>query len=358
MSSKHFPWLIVLIILSATAGALTFQPKHNTTDASPTAASSLGIIATPQSTKVEGLPKGTSSRVQFTLKNAGKRTVRVQTISTSCGCSVAEPMANQTIRPGKSESLFISATPPPVGNRIVHISLKLVDLDDASRDETIRLELNLIGQALAPLRVYELPTVVEMAEASGQVVRQLEFKTVEENANPAWITGVSSTSNQISAEILDSVATVRQGGGVQRTYSLRLTAEVPQREEIVAGTIRLMSGSSAVDDSAAIRVIVRRRVPFEAFPSVIRLPINTVEETTRSVIIQAADIADVESLWRLEVSDTPNQIDVKWLPEEERSLRRLRVKILSGHRNSLPPIALRDPQSTNSLAIQFIAESE
>lgn len=354
---KQVPWTIVLSMSLVCGGFWIFKQQRKTAVATN---STLGVVATPQTVTVEGLPQGSAAKVQFTLKNVSQRTIRVQSVGTSCGCSVAEPMTDEIIRPGRTEFLFISATPPPFGNRNVQVALKLVDLEDASHEATIRLAMNLKGPPLAAKRVYELPTTVEMRATSvTETVRQFQFKTVEENSEGAWITGLSSTSSQINAEIVDCKSEVRPGGGIQRTYSCRLTAVVPQKaDEILAGTIRLMSGASAADESAAFRVVVRRCVPLESFPSVLKIAANTSSETIRTVIVQAVE---AESLRQLEISQKPEGISVEWLPDEERDVRKLLVRIPSGDHYSLThsePILLRDPQSRDSLAIQFICESE
>lgn len=322
--------------------------------------STLGIVADPPMATLEGMPPDTAGKVRFTLKNVSGRAIRVQSVGTTCGCSVAEPMKNPVIRPGQTESLIVAATPPLFGNRVVHVTLKLVEEGTTGREEASRLELNLKGKPLAATRVFEHPGTVEITGTSAQVVdRQIYIRTVEENAESPWITGLSSTSPRIRARIISSQGQSSPDGEFQRTYVCQLTAEIPQDPvEILAARIRLMSGASAADDSSTFHVVVRRRDPFAAFPAVLRIPQTANEEILRSVIVQAVDPG---SLQRLEISRKPKGLSVEWLADEEPDSRRLIVRIPAGDNSQLAraaSISLRDPQSEHPLTIQLIGESE
>jgi len=322
--------------------------------------STLGIVADPAMATLEGMPPDTAGKVRFTLKNVSGRAVRVQSVGTTCGCSVAEPMKNPVIRPGKTESLIVAATPPLFGNRVVHVTLKLVEEGATGREEALRLELNLTGKPLAATRVFEIPGTVEITGTSAQVVdRQIYIRTVEENAESPWITGLSSASPRIKARILSSQGQSSPDGGFQRTYVCQLTAEIPQDSgEILAARIRLMSGASTADDSSTFHVVVRRRAPFAVFPAVLRIPQTANEEILRSVIVQAVDPG---SLRRLEIFQKPEGLSVEWLPDKEPDSRGLIVRIPAGGNRLLEratSISIRDPQSEDPLTIPLIGERE
>lgn len=355
--------VVVVFAVSAAIVALRMFDRHgNVPVAELEAASELGIVASPQSVVVEQQEQGGSSQVVFTLKNIAKQSVLVETVSTSCGCSVAQPMADQTIRPGEMQSLVISAEPPMFNSRNVQVSLQLVDATDASRKETIQLLMKLVGKPLPSSRVYDLPPVVEFSStSSGDLVRLFQFNTVEEGSSQ-WITGLSSTSDQISAEILNCES-VPRATGFQRTYHGRLTVRISQDyHEILAGAVRLMSGESVVAEASAVRVIARRRLAWEAFPSVLKPPPqNAVEDVSQSVAIQAIDVGDVESLLRLEIAHAPKGAIVEWMPSAEPRLRKLSVKFPADDRDDLPPgesISLLDPQSRDSLVIRLARQYE
>lgn len=363
--ANRFKWALgIALIAAATAvmGSWVFDRDNDVPNAEFATASTLGIVASPQNFIVERPDQGGSSQVEFTLKNVGKQTVLVESVSTSCGCSVAQPMADQTIRPGQMQSLFISAEPPLFNTRDVHVSVHLVDAADSSREELIQLQMKLVGKPLPSSRVYNLPPVVELTSTSpGDLIRRFQFNTIEEERSQ-WITGLSSTSDQISAEIL-SCESVPRATGFQRTYHCRLTARVPESiHDIVAGGIRLASGNDIITEVSALRVIARRRVAWEAFPSVLKSPsTNAVEAVSQTVTVPAIDVEDVESLSRLEISDVPDGAVVKWLPSEEPRLRKLAVTLPVERRDDLVPgesISLLDPHSRNSLMIRLARSNE
>ncbi len=350
--------VVVVFAVSAAIVALRMFDRHRNVPVEELeGASALGILTSPQSVVVERQELGGSSQVEFTLKNVGKQTVLVESVSTSCGCSVAQPMADQTIRPGQMQSLFISAEPPMFNTRDVHVAVHLVDEADSTREEVIQLQMKLVGKRLPSSRVYNLPPVVELTSTSpGDLIRLFQFNTIEEERSQ-WITALASTSDQISAEIL-SCETVPRATGFQRTYHCRLTAQVPESvNDIVAGGIRLTSGNDIITEVSALRVIARRRVAWEAFPSVLQFPsTNAVEPVSQSVTVQAIDVEDVESLSRLEISDVPDGAVVKWLPSVEPRLRKLTVTFPAERRDDLvsgESISLLDPHSRNSLKIRL-----
>lgn len=357
-------WMIVVAVCLGVAGFKILEQQQDRSDATEATASIMGIVVSPQNVIVERTENGGASQVEFTLKNSGRAPVLVQSVETSCGCSIAQPMADRTIHPAKTQLLVISAEPPAFDSRIVQVELQLVDPIDTSRKETIRLQMKLIGKPLPASRVYDLPQSIEMSNnCPGEVVRLFGFNTIEENEDAKWITDLSSTSTQIKAEILNCESLPRSKGGVQRTYHCRLTAEVPHGvNEILAGTVRLMSGTSVATESAVFRVVVHRRIAWKAFPAVLkRPPLEATEDTIHSVAVQAIDGSDVESLLRLEIAHAPNGAIVEWLPSDEKRLRKLAVRFPAGSRSVLTQsesISLIDPQSRDSLVIQFAQQSE
>lgn len=358
-SASRSRWTIVFAISAGAVGLWMLVLQRDAPNLTDGPASNLGIIASPQSVVVERPEGGGTSLVKFTLRNTAKKSVFVQSVETSCGCSVAQPMADQTIRPGNSQSLVISAEPPAFDSRNVNVYLQIVDSSDSTRKETIRLQMKLVGKPIPRSRVYDLPTVVEMSQASsGEVVRNFQFNTMEESEDSKWITGLSSTSAEIEAQILSCESNPISKERIQRTYHCRLAAKVPRSvDEVLAGTVRLMSGNSAASESSTFRVVARRRAAWKAYPSVIMSPPrDATEDITQSVAVQAVDIEDAESLRRLEIAHAPKGVIVEWLPSDEQQLRKLSVKVPLNNRSDLASaetISLHDPESRDPLEIRF-----
>lgn len=346
-------WTIVIAILVGVAywGFGRALESRDTTEIT-----TMGVSVTPMNVEVTRSSSGGPSLVKFTLKNTSAKSVAVKSVSTSCGCSVARPMSDPTVRPGLTQSLVFSTEPPQFGSRNVHVTLELADLTESGHVETIRMQMKLVGKALPPSRIAELPSIIEISGASpNKVSRLFEFRTIEESADLPWISALESTLPEIKVAILERTS-VSRSPGYERIYSCSLTAEVPEKvDSISADTIRLMSGKSVV---ATFRVVVRRRVPWEIFPAVLSFPpADRASDATSSVVVQAVDSEDADSLLRLEIIQVPEGVVVEWLPFDEPRQRRLAVRFLATHRiakTSTDSILLQDPRSLISVKIPIL----
>ena len=235
--------IIAPVILSIAAGIMMVTRHRTRPDLTNAAISALGVVVTPQTVVVERTSPGSPAYVKFTLENIGHNAVRVESVDTTCGCSVAQPMADQIILARKRQQLAIVTDPPMFGSRNVAVHLGLADAKDASRTDEIWLQLKLVGKALAASRVYDIPKMIEVSSASSsEVSRQFEIKTVEENATRNWITGLSPTVPNIRADIIDSKTELRPNNRVYRTYVCRLIIDIPQEiEDTRAATVNLVS---------------------------------------------------------------------------------------------------------------------
>jgi len=359
-STSRFRGITRLVVLTALAGVAAlwmFERPGNIPEDDEEAASSLSLVVAPQDVVVERSEKGGPSQVTFTLTNVGKQSLRVESVETSCGCSVAQPMTDQTIRPGSTQTLVIAASPPKFDSRNVHVRLNLLDPANSSRKEIIPLQMKLMGKPLPPTRIYNFPQVIELSGTSpGELVRLFQFNTVEQDEKSPWITGLSSKSEFIKAEILSCDSTPRTAKGAHRTYQCRLTATLPQNaDEILAGAVHLTTGASDGPDLPVIHVA------WAAYPSVLKAPARQTAETiTQSVTVQAIGVDDAESLQRLELSHAPAGVRIEWLPVEEPRLRKLLVRIPASDRVNVPPtesITLLDPQTHAALVIRLVQDT-
>src|SRR5690606_20947856 len=61
--------------------------------------------------------------VVFTLTNSGGKSLETTDVKTTCGCTVAQDLAESQLQPGESVRLHLEAKPPSYGDKGVRISI-------------------------------------------------------------------------------------------------------------------------------------------------------------------------------------------------------------------------------------------
>jgi hypothetical protein len=351
---KRGSQLLICVILVAIAGWYQLL-KPNKVEPGESDYSTLGLLASPASITVEQTGRGGPAQAEFTLKNSGKRSIRIVSVDTSCGCSVAQPLETQSMTPRAAQSLVILGEAPTFGTRNVSIDIKATDSLDPSQEQTVQLQMKLIGKSLSASRVFDLPTMIELyTDSPKRMIRRFEIRTIEESEARTWIKSVTCDLPQINAKIVSIDSSPRPNNAVQRTYTCEVSYAGPSDPiEIAAGTIHLINDANLMVESASVRIIVRHRIPWQAFPAVLKL--NATEGESCLVTLQANDEAAIESLRRIEIATVPDGVKLDWLPSDETQIRRLLVTIPAGLTFEQPLIIrLIDPESLNQIGIPLI----
>jgi hypothetical protein len=144
------------------------------------------LIAEPAEVVVSRQQAGSQQTVTVSLRNGGTRPVRILQITTTCGCTVAEPLKTSEIASGDSMPLALKANVPNYGRRLVVVQ---VTTDRDTPD--LRIPLTLIGDELPPPHVRSRPPRVELSGSvpGAEVSREIVVFTVERVGTDAWLTG-------------------------------------------------------------------------------------------------------------------------------------------------------------------------
>ena len=113
------------------------------------------LVALPPEAVVDGDSRNPgASRVSFTVTNRGSRTIRIVSVETTCGCTVAEAHSGVKLTPRASTTLAVSATPPQFGNKETYV---FVNTDDPAEPQ-LRIKLTLRSQEVNPPYITVAPT--------------------------------------------------------------------------------------------------------------------------------------------------------------------------------------------------------
>jgi hypothetical protein len=311
----------------------------------------LGVIAEPRSGTLTN-EKGEESTRRFTfqLRNTLATPVDIVEVATSCGCSVAEPLSQSRIPPGRALDLPIRAQLPRLGRQVVTIS---VNLRRGTETAVLPLELRLEGAAPSVARVLDWPKFLDLwQDVPVATRRRFEIRTFEGPEGPPWLREVRPLASDVTAKIVEQEVLHRNSSFTQRRYVAEVEVPVLASAETVRATdLRLFS----MDDQEPLRetILVRweRRDPLRISPGEV---LWSSTETEREVLIQSRSEDDDPLLERLEATTDETGFSVAWLPGEDAGSRKL---VITGTRSpSQPfPIRLRDPTTGGEWTLTIAA---
>jgi hypothetical protein len=250
------------------------------------------------------------------LINRTDTDVQILNVSTSCACTLSEPLAISKLAPSTETRLRLRVTIPSHGRK--EVVVQVATSPPSVAPPSIRLVL--IGAERKLPYVESPPAELRLRgyKSKEWVSRECDVVTVEQAGTKPWIKGVAVSDDEIQANI--APAPIEQPYGpiqVKRTYRLTIRGSLPEdegRDRYHSVIIITDNRSSAASESSyVIRVTTSIDPLVHIVPRAISLRKSQVDRwpVTRNVIL----ISPTGSQLSLHVSDPlPPWIVVTLLP--------------------------------------------
>ncbi len=298
---RLFAILLLLIVATSagTVGWVMWIP------ASP------GVLsASPKELRIE-CKYGDRKEVFVSLKNAGGKPLTISGVSSSCGCTVGTPEANN-LAPGSETRLRIDVNASTVGRKSAIVSVAYTGADDR---QVIQIPV-LIQAVEAPgTRVLSYPRDLTVrCNVVGDTTTKFEIWTLENSDADPDLTELVSTDERCHFRVLGvETSPPDRNGKSERCY--RIEASLSESEPFAA-TATMRFREVLAYQVSNIAIITRRQSRTKVIPSRIELPANVTSSSSQMhevLLISEVDIDD----WK--VADKQQFPD--WLAVEVETLR-------------------------------------
>lgn len=157
-----------------------------------------------------------SMTVSLTLKNQGRRPIKILGISTSCGCTVVGKPKKWELKRGDSTILEVQATIPDSGERNSRLQIRY----ENDQPSEIVVPITLVGAERVIPFVHFIPEQFEMRGFEFDDIRQKSFEVVaiERPESDPWLIGFDcgTTPVHMTTKIVSEESHVK--GEIRRTY--------------------------------------------------------------------------------------------------------------------------------------------
>jgi len=266
------------------------------------------------------------------ILNSGTVPIRLLGVTSSCGCTLADPIEQPDLPPGASTELRIRGTPPTSGERRSFVDLEC-SLPQAARQ---RIEVLLKGKPIPIPYVKHAPDHLVL-RSHRQELREVTFEveTIEHSGSPDWLTSTAESPAPFSMAFAGrQEAPVPNSTHVQRTYRFAVTAPVtPGPLQEARADLITTRGQPIAIKLTSEHVPALHTVPAALFwqlESESRLPSTRQIDVVRSEVSEAS----AETSFHL-VPPQEDWLKVERIPingPDTRVLARIQVTIVS-----LPP---------------------
>lgn len=180
-------WLLVSSLVSLPIIACSFVIPWIASDSDP-----LQVVEVqPSLLKVEPPIDGrrTTCGAEFSVVNNESTPVTIESIQTSCGCTVAGPLDITELRPHQSVIVPLTISVPTGPEKRVRVSVHTTSL----KRPKLVVELRIVGRSPSlPMIEFMHQEVHVTGTTAGEWVDQtLEFKTFEAESESNWLTGIA-----------------------------------------------------------------------------------------------------------------------------------------------------------------------
>lgn len=224
---------------------------------------------------VASFQNSTEQTLRFKIKNRSQSKISIQSIDSSCGCTVVEAPKSGSLESKGEIELRVHVTVPPQGTRQSHVTLRTLD-------GAYQIPIDLEGKPITVPLVSNFTDRVEIrATGHGQQVRrQLNLVAIEKAGTEPWIRGISSSNTNIRVEVESPKETLGRDGTVRRQYPLTIVATSPDHDQpSESGWLTpLVDGPSPAGSSHRCFVVVQSVSPVRAVPSEVLFTISASED--------------------------------------------------------------------------------
>lgn len=164
------------------------------------------VEASPAQAEFKGDDRNSTGLIEIDLFNRGARSAKLLRVTTSCGCTLPNPLGNPFLEAGGKTRLVITANPPAFG---VKESVVTVETDSEETPQ-VRIPVRLFGRTLTPPYLATAPAEIriETTFSSKPSARAFQVTCVESSGEP-WLKGFKASSEKISLDVPKVVEEVR-----------------------------------------------------------------------------------------------------------------------------------------------------
>ena len=216
-------------------------------------------------TELELTAKDESNRQQDVtcrLVNRSDKSVRIVNVSTSCACTLTEPLAISTLAPNMDAQLRLRVSIPSHGRKevVVRVETSPPSVDSPS------IRLILIGPE-RKLPYVESPVIdlrLTGHRAGEWVAQECDVVTVEEAETTPWIKGVAAPDDAIQASMTLPPSEELYGPmRVRRTYRLAVRGQLPAATERPRSHTLVIATDDRLSTSATDPYVIRATTVLE-----------------------------------------------------------------------------------------------
>jgi hypothetical protein len=256
------------------------------------------------------------SRVVFTLTNTGGKPLEITDVKTTCGCTVAQDLAESQLQPGESVQLHLEATPPAYGDKDVRISI----LTDSAATPQVDRMLHLSG-AQFPVPRIQFHTdrlTLNGAMAGEPLTGLVRIDTHETPDQPRWVTGLTTTHPDVTITPLGDVSELRlTHKAVARSYQFEVTGLCPASDPL-ATFLTIETSSPSHRGAERLPLSIERSPALRVLPDVVLFR-RDAEDAVRMVVV----VSDDRTSFEVGVEHSPKWCSIRTLDEGAQSVQKL-----------------------------------
>ncbi|MGH7135138.1 MAG: DUF1573 domain-containing protein, partial [Pirellulales bacterium] len=315
---KPMLFIVLLMVTAVLAASVVHDSRNHRGEASGR------LIVSPLETVVEkrGEPALGPSVITLLLRNDGHSNIRITKVATSCGCTIADDLANNALSPGEEVRLGVRVSVPDVGEKISYVDV----FSDSTSTPAARAVLFLKGGKPKVPYFMQLPDAIPLAAPQDVCRRVFSIAALESDDSVPWLRGVECDDDHFRATLAEPRSTARpQPGTVLREYDVGIVFSPPLSGRRY-GLMRVLGGDS-VERLATVHLSGETRLPLRAVPDAIVLRTQDLP-ATRTIGFVAVD-GKAEDLI-VEVAPAVSSFvevgRVEHLPKESLLLARVKVR--------------------------------
>jgi len=238
--------------------------------------------------------------VTVTLRNLGGGPVDIAEVRPSCACTVTQVLETTHLEKGASVAIKLRVSPPVYGESDVTV----VALATVHQTPPAALSLHLHGSTEVPHLFTSTRSVELVGTAPGEeLIGAVDILTDEPAAEAAWITGLESSSPEVTTELIERRADLKMSENVIRcSYVFVVRGATPERAT-AASTLTLVT---SVPQAGKIKLLRQIPVTLQLAPVVRALPAELIarkRDGDARVECRLAIVADDEVSFNISADD-------------------------------------------------------
>lgn len=290
-------------------------------------ASGSGLVVTPPKAEVtRTVPDDPQhAMIELRLTNRARSMAEIQSVRTSCGCTIADDPSQTVLQPGETATLRVKASLPKYG---VKQSTVTITSSIEGKTEQVGVPLVLRGDEPESPYVEIIPERIELRSAgtTGAVEREFQIQTVEADSEEPWILGMKSSLPQLKTEIIAVKQQSRRGRSIVREYQVRVTADARSgSDQPLSGWLTVAGKTDATRESSPVFVKVEPTQLLTLSPSRLVFTKSDMEtgSATRTVVMTTTEAGRDAPV----VSVTDSWISSLIVPTSEAHVSLLKVRV-------------------------------